>query len=702
MIYVKNETIYEYEKDDITPIYYYVRDRDIIKRQRGNQRTKNSHFYYKDIVAAFDIETSRFTEKNAPRADLIDQSFCYIWQMSFNNEYVIIGRTLNSALDFFTQIDKNLMRDERLVCYVHNLSYEFQFLSGIVRFKTEDVFCIKKRKILKALLWDTFEFRCSYLHANMGLALYTEKMQVKHAKLDGVQFDYSKLRYPWTPLTDYEILYSVYDVMGLVESIKKEMEMDGDTLYTIPLTSTGYVRRDAKESLKKLGKNYLKNMEIDYHIYELLKEAFRGGDTHANRYFSGKIIENVHSADRSSSYPDVLINGQFPMSQFAPLENPNSEKVIKYLTQYKRALLMRVRFKNVCLRRIDHGCPYLTKDKSRHIKNATFDNGRILECEEMETTLTDIDFKIVLKEYDIECMEFSEVYHARYGNLPEELKDVVRTYYVRKTELKDIDGKEVFYTKEKNKLNACYGMMAQDVVKIAILFSDEYEKLYAEDETDDKEANFEKNNSKRFLSYAWGVWCTALARHALHAAIWIVEDAPDAYFLYCDTDSVKYIGDVDLTPFNRKALSDSKKNKAFATDKHGVTHYMGVYEQEQDMLRFKTLGAKKYAYETVNKKRRKKELHLTLAGVSKKDGATYLAEHGGLESFCDGFTFPENGGGGNEAVYNDRTNTTINIDGHTLAVSRNVCIKESTYTLGLTPEYSELLDGYKEYNVLPF
>lgn len=144
MITVKNETIYEYEKDDMTPIYYYVRNRDIVKRQRGNQRTKNSHFYYKDIIATFDIETSRFTENTAPRPDLIDQSFCYIWQMSLNNDYVIIGRTLASALDFLTQIDKNLMRDERLVIYVHNLSYEFQFLSGFTRFKTEDVFLYQK------------------------------------------------------------------------------------------------------------------------------------------------------------------------------------------------------------------------------------------------------------------------------------------------------------------------------------------------------------------------------------------------------------------------------------------------------------------------------------------------------------------------------------------------------------------------------
>ena len=86
------------------------------------------------------------------------------------------------------------------------------------------------------------------------------------------------------------------------------------------------------------------------------------------------------------------------MSQFAPLEEPDHDTVLKYLTVYKRALLMRVKISGLCLRDITHGCPYLTKDKSNNIVNALFDNGRILECDYLECTLTDVDYRIVLKE----------------------------------------------------------------------------------------------------------------------------------------------------------------------------------------------------------------------------------------------------------------------------------------------------------------
>lgn len=44
------------------------------------------------------------------------------------------------------------------------------------------------------------------------------------------------------------------------------------------------------------------------HVFELLREAFRGGDTHANRFYVGKILENVGSYDRESSYPYELVN----------------------------------------------------------------------------------------------------------------------------------------------------------------------------------------------------------------------------------------------------------------------------------------------------------------------------------------------------------------------------------------------------------
>lgn len=74
----------------------------------------------------------------------------------------------------------------------------------------------------------------------MSLARFCQAMNIEDKKLSGQEFDYTKKRYPWTPLTDDEIAYCKTDVISVVECIKKEMEKDGDNLITIPLTSTGY------------------------------------------------------------------------------------------------------------------------------------------------------------------------------------------------------------------------------------------------------------------------------------------------------------------------------------------------------------------------------------------------------------------------------------------------------------------------------
>ena len=125
-----------------------------------------------------------------------------------------------------------------LVVYVHNLSYEFQFLKGIYSFFPDDVFAVASRKVVKADMWGCFEFRCSYKLTNMSLKQFTSKMMVKHQKLSGEEFDYGVKRYPWTELTDEELEYCINDVWGLVEAVNALMARDEDTLQTIPLTST--------------------------------------------------------------------------------------------------------------------------------------------------------------------------------------------------------------------------------------------------------------------------------------------------------------------------------------------------------------------------------------------------------------------------------------------------------------------------------
>lgn len=640
------------------------------QRGRGNPGTK-SKFRYKDIVTAFDIETTRIEE--------IEQSVMYVWQWAFD-DVCVIGRTWDEFLSFCEKLTEALGENERLCVFIHNASYEFQFLKGIYDFKTSDIFAMTNRKVLRFFMFgNKLEFRCSYLHSNMNLKEYLDKMGVPDQKLT---MDYDKKRYPWTELTDEELAYCTHDVTGLVQAIKVEMQHDGDNLYTFPLTSTGYVRRDAKRVMHSLAPYYVKKQLPNLHIYTMLREAFRGGNTHANRFYAKQIVTDVHSCDRSSSYPDVLVNQRYPCGKFIEI-GEISEDYFRELYETHKAILMRVSFVNIRLREYKWGCPYLSRDKCRDIYNGVFDNGRILAAEYLQTTITDIDFCILEEEYEWDDVYFLDVAYTRYGELPKRYKELINEYYRRKTDLKGIPSEELNYFRAKQKLNSLYGLSAMMPVRTPIKFEN---NMLVEAEEVDVAAELEKDNKRRvLLPYQVGVWCTAWARLELERGIRLVHKTKGAAFIYTDTDSIKYTGNVSFKGYNRHRISASKRNGAFATDPNGKTHYMGVFEDEGIAKEFVTLGAKKYAYTD-----EKGKLHITVAGVIKNAGARELEAHGGIREFKPDFIFVESGG--LEAVYNDFPEITdYEVDGHKLHITSNVVLRPSTYTLGITNEYEYLL-----------
>lgn len=680
---------------DFQPERYFAKP-PLLKNRKGNPGGKKRH--YIGITTAFDIETTLI--------DSVEQSVMYIWQWQFGEDYTVIGRTWDEFLDLQKRIKAVLPEDRWLVVYVHNLSYEFQFLKGIYSFYPDDVFAVASRKVVKADMWGCFEFRCSYKLTNMSLKQFTSKMMVKHQKLSGEEFDYGVKRYPWTELTDEELEYCINDVLGLVEAVNALMARDGDTLQTIPLTSTGYVRRNAKRALKdgSVHHNFVYSILPDIETYRALREAFRGGNTHANRYYAGDIVENVHSADRSSSYPAVMCNCEFPMSAFTPIlpKDLNPDYISRCITIRHKALLLRIGIKNLRLRDPFWGCPYLSKDKCRNIHKAvdTEDNGRILEAEYLETTITDIDLRIIMEEYKGEII-FLQGWYASYKKLPQALINEVIKYYKDKTELKGVAGQEIFYDKAKALLNSLYGMMAQDPVKHNLIFKQEGD--WEEDTSLTDEEILGKSNQRAFLAYQWGVWVTAHSRDALERGIRLVHDTEGADFVYCDTDSVKYTGSVDWTGYNAERVAECMDSGSFATDPKGITHYMGVFETEDlkdtgyAYRYFKTLGAKKYAYV----EREGEGVHCTIAGVNKKKGGKELDKHGGLSAFAEGFVFRE--AGGTQAVYNDTPQMDhVVIEGRSLPVTANVAILPSEYTLGITGEYERIIKYSKKYLYNPY
>ena len=208
-----------------------------------------------------------------------------------------------------------------------------------------------------------------------------------------------------------------------------------------------------------------------------------------------------------------------------------------------------------------------------------------------------------------------------------------------------------------------------------------------------------KYNQKAFLAYQWGVWVTSWSRFHLEEGIRLVHNTEGADFVYCDTDSVKYTGNVDWTDYNNARIMECRESGAFATDPSGMTHYMGVYETEDDPKTgvcyryFKSLGAKKYVYQ---KYEGEKTVHCTIAGVNKEKGGEELYEAGGLKAFEDGFTFVK--AGGTEAKYNDKPPfKSVEIDGHTLPIVSNIAILPSTYTVGFSGEYLRIVMYAKNY-----
>lgn len=709
-------TIYSFDKITDQNFYSIIHSLPTQQRQkkRGNKGTKHKLPEYVDVITSFDIETTRvhdysaktLSDARAYNVSIPDYTVMYIWQWAFTfknakgsyDTICVYGRRWHEYQLFKSLLTASLGDNVYIVVYDHNLAYEFQFLRGILPFSSDDVFNIKPRQPLKALSGH-LEFRCSYKQTNMSLRKFAESMQTPHQK---TELDYTEKRFWYTPLTDKEVEYAVNDVICLNEAMLTRMAKEGDDLYTVPLTSTGYVRREVKAAVSsdKRLLHSIRDMMPDYYTYTMLKEAFRGGNTHANRYYSNRIIESkdygmIHSADRSSSYPAVICNCEYPMEAFAFMNRPTYDKVRHYMADLHMALLMRVRMKDVRLRDPGWGCPYLSVSKCRDVQEPLLDNGRIVACDYLETTITDVDLQIIIDEYDAK-IDFIEVAYAKYGKLPRPIIDEVIKYYTKKTSLKGVKGSEYYYMKNKNLLNSIYGMMVQDLVKILCLYTDGDEDGSAGTFVDDTEKTPDeiliKAEKRGFLNYAWGVWVTAWARYELERGIRLAGDG----FLYCDTDSVKYVGDVDWEEYNKEKIQESLLSGSHAVDPSGTEHYMGVFEPEHDMEAFKTMGAKKYAYVEDG------QLHITIAGVGKSAGVKEMetkAEQEGcrpIDEFREGFTF-EGEAGGLEAVYNDiplgDTVADTAPDDLPLRVISNVTLRPSTYTLGLTDEYRRIIEG---------
>ena len=687
-----------------------VKELEILKDNIKTVKNNKKLTYY-NIECSFDIETNSTYHKGEKVA------FMYIWAFGIA-DLKIYGRTweeFQALMELISEIFE-LEKDKRILCYIHNFSFEFQFMRKY--FEWTEVFAISERKPIKALTNLGIEFRDSYILSGFSLAKTAENLSSHTIEKMTGDLDYSLLRTKDTPLTDKEMGYVEKDIVIILYYINEQIEQYGD-LHKVPLTNTGRVRKYVERNCYYTNTNHRKSSRGKYHRYRKLmqsltlttsdymiaKQSFQGGFTHANSHYTGQTLENVTSIDFTSSYPAVMLAELFPMSKAEYVEVKDTDHFLELLKTYH--VIFEATFTNIQTTIEQEN--YLSESKCRDIEKPIINNGRIFRADKLTTTITEIDFSIIRKAYNWDSFNISNVHIFQKGYLPKSIIESVLELYKGKTELKGVEGKEVEYGLAKGMLNSVYGMSVTDIVRDETDYiNDEWESTPPLIGNEIEKYNDKKN---RFLFYIWGVYITAYARRNLWTGILNIGDD----YVYSDTDSIKLLNYEKHLPYIEKYNEVIIKKMELMCDYYkldvndlkpkniqGIEKPIGVWDFEGTSEKFKTLGAKRYLTLTDNK------LELTVAGLSKKNGLEYMIEQCGgnylkvFDYFNDELYIPAERTGKMTHTYIDDSITFIATDylGNSTEVTTHsgVHLESVDFTLSLSKQYAnfikQVMNGY--------
>lgn len=423
-----------------------LKQASFVETRQGRKKIK-----YLDLSLSFDTETTSTYIDNDGKKDKF--AFMYVWQFGIDG-YYCYGRTWEQFLKLCSYIQNKLDLGfrKRVIIFIHNLSFEFQFFRKY--FKWLSVFATSSRNPIKALTSYGIEFRDSLILSGYKLENVAKNLTShKIPKMVG-DLDYSLIRTKDTTFTDKELGYMLNDVRVLIAYIDEQREQYDD-ITKIPLTNTGRVRQWVQQkALSEKGyQEKIKSMTIkDEQEYMLYKQAFAGGFTHANPNHVGKKFKNVASFDFTSSYPTVMIAEKYPTSKGVQQKwngwerfNEINKKALQIFTVEFYNIQTKIYFDN-----------YISKNKCIDIKGQIENNGRIFSADYLKITITSVDWDIIKKVYSWDNCTISNQIAFYKDYLPKPIIESILHFYKQKTTLKEVVGKEAEYLHYKGMLNSVY------------------------------------------------------------------------------------------------------------------------------------------------------------------------------------------------------------------------------------------------------
>ena len=499
----------------------------------------------KHLIYCADFETTSLAQYEVEGCTRV-----YLWKlMGVDDSTDALGIDIKSFIDYTETLGD-------AVIYFHNLSFDGEF---ILWFLLENGYEydeeIKNDKTFRSIIDETgsiysitikhnvkaiTEFRCSYKLfpksiSDIGKLVGIEKLNETH------NYEEIKNYHSIEELPEEEIKYITNDVRIMVELIKylQEKGVKGITM------STSAYKNWLKDKYT-LCKNQMKK-DTNEEIVEIVRKSYRGGITKVNPKYAGIEFNDVISFDVNSLYPSVMYENPMPIGE---------GKIYKSVEEGRndnRHLFIIVAF--VQYAQVRTGMHAFIGNTSGFSYARKYSYDDVLENKMVYLWLDEFNlFKLV---YDGQY-EILKVVGWKKANF------VFNDYIDRWYKVKENAKNDVERSLAKLMLNSLYGKFGMNdsrITKLPVGVGDTiiYHTL---------------DNNTTYYYKEIASYITSKARCKLASFMNRCGDN----FLYCDTDSVYYIGHEIPDVF--KDVVDSKK--------------LGYWKYEGHYTRFKALKAKCY------------------------------------------------------------------------------------------------------------
>lgn len=617
------------------------------------KKKKSEVFYCQDTIN-LDIETAWNHKEDNPVCWMV--SCRIIWQ---DQKYLF--RNPMEVMDWYNQLAKDLNLDpnHRIITIIHNASYDLSYLLPYIRKYMPQghkygIFDSPNKCIIYRQ--NCFEFRCTFRLTNTSLYKWSNEMKVDHVKQIGM-YDYNKVLYQDSELSRKEINYGTYDVLAMVEAWKKQLAKFGDDITTVPLTSTGYVRRILRRASRHdcyYRQNYFWDNQLSLDQMDMCLNAFAGGYTHNNRFLKDEILTPPDGTtgkhrDFRTAYIEHLVNDPLPWGRpidYYDITRPicrmvkmNIDKVLSLSPEY--FTVTKIHIYNIRLKDKNVTMPYFQvskmfnkswkvdgKGNKKRELNYFQDNGRLLfmvpDSGHFVTYLDNYQLEIIKDQYTFQYI-IEKVLIIKNMPMPAVLKEPIDLLFTQKSDLKkeyhelrkkhgEFDERTIQKLYELNQvkklLNAIYGCFVTSPLRRNHM---EGSPELRSDEERHQELLKYYHAMTNFLPYQVGIAITAAQRFELFKMIRLIgyENC-----LYSDTDSLFYYSTPEIEKKINKYIKDKQKDSAYIVDSYGEKVYYYDFEEEPDWIAFKGLHSK--CYGVITDQDGRQELKVTIAGVPER------------------------------------------------------------------------------------